>query len=60
MAAFDPQWNAAVPYTMLIGMDGQVLYQNQGPIEPLALRRTILANLPDDDYIGQQAYWRSK
>ncbi|HVX65984.1 MAG TPA: redoxin family protein [Bryobacteraceae bacterium] len=60
MAAFDPQWNAGVPYTMLIGMDGQVLYKKQGPIEPLEVRRAILANLPDDDYIGQQAYWRSK
>jgi peroxiredoxin len=60
MAAFDPEWNAGVPYTMLIGMDGQVLYKKQGPIEPLEVRRAILANLPDDDYIGQQAYWRSK
>jgi peroxiredoxin len=60
MAAFDPEWNAAVPYTMLIGMDGHVLYKNQGPIQPLELRRTILANLPDDDYLGQRAYWRSK
>ncbi len=60
MAAFDPEWNAGVPYTVLLGMDGQVLYKHQGPIEPLEVRRTILANLPDGDYIGQQAYWRSK
>ncbi|HEX8871305.1 MAG TPA: redoxin family protein [Candidatus Acidoferrum sp.] len=60
MAAFDPEWNAGVPYTMLLGIDGQVLYKNQGPIDPLEVRRLILANLPDDDYIGQQAYWRSK
>ncbi len=60
MAAFDPDWNAAVPYTMLIGIDGQVIYKNQGPITPLEVRRMILANLPDDDYVGQQAYWRSR
>src|ERR1017187_7678398 len=51
--AFDPGWNAAVPYTVLIGIDGNVLYQKQGEIDPLEVRRLILANLPDDDYIGQ-------
>ena len=58
MAAFDPDWNAAVPYTMLIGPKGEVLYKRQGPIDPLEVRRLIVANLPDDDYIGHQAYWR--
>ncbi|PYX38056.1 MAG: redoxin [Acidobacteria bacterium] len=59
MAAFDPEWNAAVPYTMLIGRNGEVLYKRQGPIDALQLRRTIVANLADDDYIGHQAYWRT-
>jgi len=57
-AAFDPTWKSAVPYTMLIGTDGSVLYKEQGPIDALELRRLIIANLPDDDYIGHQAYWR--
>jgi len=60
MAAFDPAWDAAVPYTVLIGIDGQVIYQQQGEVDPLEVRRLILAHLPDDDYIGQQAYWNSK
>jgi thiol-disulfide isomerase/thioredoxin len=60
MAAFDPTWNAGVPYTVLIGIDGKVIYQKQGEVDPLEVRRLILANLPDDDYIGQQAYWSSK
>lgn len=60
MAAFDPTWNAALPYTMLISPEGKVLYKVQGPIEPLKLRRLILASLPDDDYIGQNAYWNRK
>ena len=60
MAAFDPQWNGAVPYTVLLGIDGKVIYQQQGEMDPLEVRRLILANLPDDDYIGQQAYWNSK
>jgi thiol-disulfide isomerase/thioredoxin len=59
MAAFDPEWNAAVPYTMLIRPDGQVVYKHQGEINPLELRRLIIANLADDDYIGHQAYWKA-
>ncbi len=42
MEAFDPQWNAALPYTMLIAPGGEVLYKVQGPIDPLALKRAIV------------------
>jgi peroxiredoxin len=59
MGAFDSQWNAAVPYTMLIRPDGSVAYKFQGSVNPLELRRLIIANLADDDYIGHQAYWRT-
>ena len=59
MAAFDPEWNAAVPYTMLIRPDGSVAYRHQGEVVPLELRRLIVANLADDDYIGHQAYWKT-
>ncbi len=59
MAAFDSEWNAAVPYSMLIRPDGTVAYKIQGAIKPLELRRLIIANLTDDDYIGHQAYWRT-
>ncbi len=55
-AAFDPQWESAVPYTVLIGPDGKVLYQKQGSLDILELRRTILANLPSD-YEGFNRYW---
>jgi thiol-disulfide isomerase/thioredoxin len=57
LAGFDSEWNAAVPYTMLVGADGQVLYKQQGPIDELKLRRLIIANIPDDGYTGHQAYW---
>jgi peroxiredoxin len=57
MAAFDPTWKGAVPYTVLINPNGSMLYQHQGPINPLHVRRLIIANLPDDDYMGHQAYW---
>ena len=59
MAAFNPKWNGAVPYTVLISPKGEVLYERHGPIDALELRRLIIANLPDDDYLGHQAYWRA-
>lgn len=59
LGAFDSEWNAAVPYTMLIRPDGEVVYKHQGTVDPLALKRLIIANLPDDDYIGHQAYWKN-
>jgi hypothetical protein len=59
LAAFDPDWSAAVPYTLLIRPNGEVVYKRQGTVDPLQLRRLIIANLADDDYHGHQAYWES-
>jgi thiol-disulfide isomerase/thioredoxin len=59
-AAFDAKWEAGVPYTMLLAPGGKVLYQKQGEVDILELRRVILANLPDPDYIGHRAYWATK
>jgi peroxiredoxin len=59
-AAFDAKWEAGVPFTMLIAPGGKVLYQKQGEVDPLELRRVILANLPDPDYLGHRAYWAAK
>jgi hypothetical protein len=58
--AFDPNWEAGVPYTVLLSPGGKVLYQEQGEVDMLKLRRTILANVPDLDYIGHLAYWNAK
>jgi thiol-disulfide isomerase/thioredoxin len=58
-AAFDAKWESGVPFTMLIAPDGKVLYQHQGEVDILALRRVILGNLPDPSYIGHRAYWAS-
>jgi hypothetical protein len=55
-AAFDPKWESAVPYTVLIAPDGKVLYQKQGSVDMLELRRVILASLPSD-YEGFNKYW---
>jgi hypothetical protein len=34
-----------------------VIYEHQGEVDILNLRRIILGNLPDPDYIGHRAYW---
>jgi len=60
MKAFDPDWNAAVPYTVVIAPDGQMLYREQGSLDILKVRRAILASFPDDDYVGQNSYWNSR
>ena len=59
-AAFDAKWEAGVPFTMLIAPGGKVLYQKLGEVDILELRRVILGNLPDPDYIGHRAYWAGK
>jgi thiol-disulfide isomerase/thioredoxin len=56
--SFDHLMGAAVPFTVLIAPNGDILYQEQGDVTLLALRRAILANLPDPkEYPGLQAYW---
>ncbi len=60
-AAVGPDWKGAVPYTAIIGTGGKILYSTQeGTMNPLEVRRALLKYLPDDRYIGQQAYWNSK
>ena len=56
-AAFDAKWESGVPFTMVIAPGGKVLYQKQGELDILELRRVVLGNLPDPDYIGHRAYW---
>jgi peroxiredoxin len=56
--AFDPKWDSAVPYTILLSGDGKVLYKQLGSVDLLELKRTILANLPSD-YNGFNQYWKN-
>jgi peroxiredoxin len=59
-AAWGAKWKPGTPFTMVIGTDGNVLYQKEGKIDILEVRRTILAAMPDTkSYIGQQAYWQN-
>ena len=60
MRAFDPEWNGSVPFSMIIGPDGKVLHRENGRLDMLKARRAILASFPDDDYVGQNAYWNTR
>jgi hypothetical protein len=35
-----------------------VVFKRQGTINSLEVKRLIIANLADDDYIGHQTYWQ--
>jgi len=59
-AAFDAKWESGVPFTMVLAPDGKVLYRKEGEVDILEVRRVILANLPDQSYLGHRAYWATK
>ena len=59
-AAFDAKWDAGVPFTMVIAPGGKVIYQVQGEVDVLAMRRAIQANLENETYMGHPAYWAAK
>jgi thiol-disulfide isomerase/thioredoxin len=58
IAAFDKSWSGGVPFTMVIGLNGEVLYKGLGSMDALEIRRTLLRNFPDDEYVGVQEYFR--
>ena len=43
--AFDPEWNGALPHTLLLGPNGEVLFRQTGEIDFLELRRKIFPAL---------------
>jgi thiol-disulfide isomerase/thioredoxin len=45
MTAFEKSWSGALPYTMLLGPKGEVLYQHEGAIDALELKRQIVKAL---------------
>ena len=48
MEAFDPGWSGALPYTMLIAPDGQVIVKTEGAIDVLEMKRLIVKSLRED------------
>jgi peroxiredoxin len=61
MAAFDKDWEGGVPFTVVITPEGRVVYQQQGEIDVLELRRAVQANFASDGgYPGFVQYWALK
>ena len=56
-AAFDSKWESGVPFTIVLAPDGKIIYREEGEVNLLALRRAILAHLPDQAWVGNSAYW---
>ncbi|MFP4092620.1 MAG: redoxin domain-containing protein [Cyclobacteriaceae bacterium] len=47
--AVDPEWQGALPYTLLVEPGGKIVYNQQGTIDPQAMKRIIVEN----EYIGR-------
>jgi thiol-disulfide isomerase/thioredoxin len=45
LAAFDKEWDASIPYTVLFDAEGKVLYKVNGKINPMELKKAILNSL---------------
>jgi thiol-disulfide isomerase/thioredoxin len=43
--AFDREWQGALPFTVLFGEKGEVLYRHEGAIDPLEIKRAIVRAL---------------
>lgn len=47
--AIDPNWQGALPYTILVEPGGKIVYAQQGPIDPRKMKKVIVEN----KYIGR-------
>lgn len=45
LEALDPEWNGALPHTILINPQGEIIYRETGSLDFLELRRTIVPAL---------------
>jgi peroxiredoxin len=43
--AIDPEWQGALPYTLLIEPGGKILYRKQGSIVPLEMKKRIVERI---------------
>ena len=48
--AFDPKWDGALPYSVLLGPNDEVLYKCQEAIDPLEVKRAIVKALKEDRF----------
>ncbi len=49
--AVDENWQGAIPYTMLIKSDGEIIYAKQDTIDPLEMKRKIV------EILGREKDW---
>jgi len=42
--AIDPNWQGALPYTVLVEPGGKIVYAKQGPIDPAEMKKLIVEN----------------
>ncbi len=49
--AVDKNWQGAIPYTMLIKPDGEIIYARQDAIDPLEMKRKIV------EILGREKDW---
>jgi len=42
--AVDPNWQGALPYTILVEPGGKIVYAKDGPIDPRLMKKTIVEN----------------
>ena len=45
MKVLDPDWPGAIPHTILVGTDGQIIWRHNGPVNGEELQERILAHL---------------
>jgi hypothetical protein len=45
LEALDPDWNGALPHTLLVAPDGKILFRQTGVLDFLELRRQIVPAL---------------
>jgi thiol-disulfide isomerase/thioredoxin len=56
--ALGATWKAGSSMALVVAPGGKVVFQKEGKIDIVPVRRIILVNVPDTrGYIGQQAYW---
>jgi len=57
--ARDKSWSGGVPFTVVIGLNCEVLYKSLGTMDALEIRRTLLRNFPATNTVGVQEYFRA-
>ena len=55
--AFDPTWESALPFTVVLAPGGKVIYRKEGEVDILELRRALLRNLPGYTFLPNLEYW---